>query len=39
MAITVPKTLRDWMMKAVVHCLNLPPLSSGMEAMKGGAMM
>ena len=39
MAITVPKTDRDWTRKAIIHCLVLPPLSSGWAAMTGGAMM
>ena len=39
MAITVPNTLRDCTRNAVVHCLNLPPLSRGETAMTGGAMM
>jgi len=39
MATTVPKTLKACTMKAVVHCLNLPLLSSGDTAMTGGAMM
>ena len=37
-AITVPKTDRDWTRKAVIHCLVFPPLSSGWAAMTGGAI-
>ena len=36
--ITVPKTLKDCTMKAVIHCLVLPPLSKGWVAKIGGAI-
>ena len=37
-AITVPNTPKHCTTKAVVHCLNLPPSSSGITPMTGGAI-